>query len=146
MIAGSTFSAALRDGELLVWGTGPFGRLDRPRILDVDASLVSVGISKYTTTSKGFGVALARDGKVYAWGANHNGQLGTGDYTDSSRPIHVHTLRRKKVSQVAVGQSFAIMLGQDISQEELERKKERRRQRKNLKKLEKSRQSSMRGT
>ena len=130
VVAGSTFSAALRDGELLVWGTGPFGRADRPRLLDVDASLASVHLSKYTTTSKGFGVALAQDGKAYAWGANHNGQLGTGDYSDTARPVHIHTLRRKKVSAIAVGQSFVVMLGQDISQEELERKKERRRQRK----------------
>ena len=88
-----------------------------------------VRLSKYSTTNKAFGAALG-DGKLYTWGSNTSGQLGTGDCQDREKPVYLNALKRKKISQFALGQGFVVMLGSDISQAELERKKERRRQRK----------------
>jgi len=37
----------------------------------------------------GFNYALGKDGHVYAWGANNNGQLGDGTTTQSFKPVQV---------------------------------------------------------
>lgn len=128
--AGSTFSAAVVvDGSLVVWGTGPFGKFEKPRKLDMPGvTFTSVRLSKFAHKSEAFGVGTASGGKVYAWGANQGGQLGTGDNRDRHLPEQITALKRKTITSVALGQSFVVMLGQDVSQEELQRKKERRRQ------------------
>ena len=88
----------------------------------------AVRLSKFAHKSEAFGVGKTTSGKVYAWGANQGGQLGTGDNRDRQLPEQIMALKRKTISTIALGQSFVVMLGQDVSQEELLRKKERRRQ------------------
>jgi hypothetical protein len=71
-------------------------------------------------------LAISEEGKAYAIGANHRGQLGLGDKVEREAPCPLASLKRKKVSQLALGQSFAVMLGSDVSHAELLKKKERR--------------------
>lgn len=58
-----------------------------------------------------FGAALDRDGMVWTWGSNANGELGTGDFEASSHPCPVTHLKHKPVSKIACGGAFAIALG-----------------------------------
>lgn len=48
-------------------------------------------------------LALANDGTVFAWGANKDGQLGTGDRTNAGTPRSVDGLLGLKVVDAAAG-------------------------------------------
>lgn len=53
-------------------------------------------------------VVLSEAGHVYAWGQNHKGQVGTGDFKDYSRPKYL------KLDQLAVVQvRLASKLGRE---------------------------------
>ncbi len=73
-IASGHHSAALtNEGTLYFWGTGVFGSFFEPKlVVDLDIIQVSIGGC--------FGAALDRDGLVWTWGSNSNGELGLGDY------------------------------------------------------------------
>jgi X-linked retinitis pigmentosa GTPase regulator len=58
-----------------------------------------------------FGAALDRDGMVWTWGSNSNGELGTGDYEARAHPHPVSQLKNKPVVKIACGGAFAIALG-----------------------------------
>ncbi|MGO8681209.1 MAG: hypothetical protein ACLQUR_04585 [Limisphaerales bacterium] len=55
-------------------------------------------------------VVIRRDGTVWAWGANGNGQLGNGQTTDSSAPVQVTGLSNIVALSVAPDDSFALAL------------------------------------
>ena len=59
-----------------------------------------------------FGAAIDRDGQMWTWGSNSNGELGVGDYEARPSPFPVMQLRKKRVFAVACGGSFAIALGE----------------------------------
>ena len=59
-------------------------------------------------------VGLDKQGKVFSWGKNDQGQLGHGDTRDRKLPTQILTLKKKEIQRVAVGNRFVIMLGQDI--------------------------------
>ena len=64
---------------------------------------MNVKLSKFSSTNKSFGAACDRDGRVYTWGANQQGQLGTGDTKDKEQPVYLQALKRKRISNLAVG-------------------------------------------
>jgi len=87
-IAAGAFSAyALRrDGTVWAWGSNSFGQLGTggavvpngiPRRVHRLAGVVAIA------AGSGDGYALDRDGRVWAWGDNSLGQLGTGECTAS---------------------------------------------------------------
>lgn len=53
---------------------------------------------------------LTRDGEVYAWGRNTEGQLGLGNRKDQKCPQLVSHLGATKMSQVACGRDFSMAL------------------------------------
>ena len=83
--AGDGTSYALSaSGTLFAWGRGKFGALGHggkerdqpvPRVIERFAKVM---ISK-VAAGRWHCLALGRTGKVYAWGRNHHGQLGSGD-------------------------------------------------------------------
>ena len=91
-------------GQLFFWGTGVFGSFYEPKlILDSDIADVSVGGC--------FGAAVDRDGLVWTWGSNAQGELGLGDGEPRPYPYPVQALKAKPVLRVACGGAFAIALG-----------------------------------
>jgi len=66
------------------------------------------------STNKGcisaFCMAIADDGKVYAWGRNEAGQLGLGDTTDRFVPTLVNDITGYDVVEVATGKAHALFL------------------------------------
>lgn len=61
-------------------------------------------------------LALGNDGKIYAWGNNTNGQLGTGETSNSSVPIAVsqgEIPTGTRIIQVSAGAFHSLALGDD---------------------------------
>ena len=95
--AGTYHSLALAsDGKVYTWGRNQFGQLGNNSKTgsSVPVAVVATGaLNGKTVTSISAGtyhsLALASDGKVYAWGQNDKGQLGNGTTTNSSVPVAV---------------------------------------------------------
>ena len=87
-------------GQTYAWGYGDSGRLGN-NAKSSQATPVSVSSPvQYEDGSTGFfatqvsaggshSLAIGRDGKAYAWGANTDGRLGTGDTNDAAIPTPV---------------------------------------------------------
>lgn len=87
-------------GQTYAWGYGNSGRLGNNAKVS-QATPVSVSSPvQYEDGSTGFfatqvsaggshSLAIGRDGKAYAWGANTDGRLGTGDTNDAAIPTLV---------------------------------------------------------
>ena len=113
--AGGTHTViATPDGRVFVWGNNTSAQLgmgtcctDRvtPQLLH--------SITGVTAVAGGLAHTLARtfDGKVYGWGLNTNGRLGTGDTTASSKPIYLSNL--SNVVAVAAGDIHSLALTSD---------------------------------
>jgi alpha-tubulin suppressor-like RCC1 family protein len=78
--------ARTADGHVLSWGTNYAGALGRePRQeIPMDAAGEVTGLSDVVMVAAGSGVstALKRDGTVWVWGSNAQGQFGNGERTD----------------------------------------------------------------
>jgi alpha-tubulin suppressor-like RCC1 family protein len=87
------------NGMLYAWGDNYDGQLGNGRTLPRGASLqiyptevkLPEGVTSWQEVSAGGGHALAisQDGRLFAWGYNRYGQLGTGNYADSLLPAPV---------------------------------------------------------
>lgn len=89
--------AIASDDRVYCWGRN-FGRLGNDDVADssvpvaVDVSgvlsgkaVVKVALGNY------FSCAITTEGRAYCWGMNNNGNLGTGDYTNTIVPVAVST-------------------------------------------------------
>jgi len=119
--AGGVHTVALTsDGKVYDWGYNGSGQLgdgtttNRSRPVAVDMSRVLLG--KIVTSISGglfHTVALASDGRVYAWGDNTYGQLGDGTTTSSTTPVAVQmigALSRQTVIAIAGAESHTVAL------------------------------------
>ena len=52
-------------------------------------------------------MALTKNGFLYSWGINFNGQLGLGDFDDRHLPVLVRDLLGTRVSKIACGHSHS---------------------------------------
>mmetsp|Transcript_50073 Transcript_50073/g.160252 ORF Transcript_50073/g.160252 Transcript_50073/m.160252 type:complete len:506 (-) Transcript_50073:46-1563(-) len=61
-------------------------------------------------------MALTEDGQLYVWGSNSQGQLGTGDGKERSKPTPVSAFRGAKIHSIAAGQqvSYAVTEHGDV--------------------------------
>ena len=121
---GSDHSLALdSDGRVYSWGYNFSGRLgvgphqDSNVPLAVDTTGVLAG-KKIIAIAAGYDHSLALDsnGKVYAWGANDDGQLGNNSESNSLVPVAVNTtgvLAGKKIIAIAAGKYFSLALASD---------------------------------
>ncbi|WP_292593947.1 hypothetical protein [Mesotoga sp. UBA5847] len=95
--AGSHSVAVRTDGSVVAWGENSDGCLGdgttqsrhKPVIVKGDGPEGYLGGIISVDTGQNFTIALARDGTVWAWGGNKNGQLGDGTNYSSYSPVKV---------------------------------------------------------
>ncbi|HJJ01170.1 MAG TPA: hypothetical protein OIM11_08555 [Coriobacteriaceae bacterium] len=92
---GEYYGAAIKkDGTLWMWGLNNRGQLGdgttESKLIPVkvmdSVRFVTLGDSNF---GSGYSMATREDGSVWAWGANHVGQLGDGTTEDKLSPIKV---------------------------------------------------------
>ena len=120
--AGANHSLAIKnDGTVYAWGMNAYGRLGDGSTTQRNAPVQVVGVGGTGTlggivavaAGEGHSLALAGDGKVYAWGQNVQGQLGLGaaDVNDHPAPAQVPGL--SNITAVAAGYRFSLALRND---------------------------------
>lgn len=90
--------ALTSSGDVLSWGHNAQGQLgdgtqtNRPAPIVVDFG-AHLGDSSVTSIVAGtnHSLALTDDGRIFGWGSNTNGQLGTGDTTRALHPVPADT-------------------------------------------------------
>ncbi|MGN0106776.1 MAG: RCC1-like domain-containing protein, partial [Hominilimicola sp.] len=112
--AGNGFVLALKDdGSLYGWGSNEHGVLTLADSVESVSSVSRIrkSSSEYLTNvvkiaaGAKHALALTADGTLYAWGQNENGQLGTGNYTDSTYPKAVNI---NDVRDIAAGEAHSV--------------------------------------
>lgn len=103
--AGNHTAAISMKNELFFWGTGVFGEILTPQRINEPAGVKDVAIGGT------FGIALDIEDKIWTWGANTSGELGTGNFESKASPYQLHKLQNKGITKVICGKSFAIALG-----------------------------------
>jgi len=109
--AGPTTAAALTSpaGSAVMWGVGASGQLGEVVRAVNRSNMTQVGVvypltvvntpsavnetSNWTAISAGnsYSMAIRGDGKLFGWGINTNGVLGTGDNLSRSKPTQIGT-------------------------------------------------------
>ena len=114
--AGEHHTVALRsDGSLWAWGANWKGQLGDGTTTGKDIPIQeSTGATNWSDIAAGFGhtVALKSDGRLWAWGANWNGQLGDGTNTDKKIPTQEST-GATNWSAIAAGSRHTVGLKSD---------------------------------
>jgi len=120
--AGSEYTMAITEnGDLYAWGRNSSGQLGDgttdDKFLPVNLGGLGVGLDGgVTNVSASFGrdsahtVAVKWDGSLWAWGANHNGQLGDGTTTQRLLP---RKIRNNGVAGAEAGPSYTAMIRTD---------------------------------
>ncbi|MQY10208.1 hypothetical protein SRB5_03150 [Streptomyces sp. RB5] len=114
--AGDRHSLAVAsDGRLFAWGSNAFGQLgvgDRDyRITPVEVTLPGNVTVTDIAAGLGHSLAIASDGRLFAWGLNIAGQLGVGDADYRITPVEVALPGNVTVTDIAAGaeQSLAVV-------------------------------------
>ena len=124
--AGANFNLAVgSDGSVWAWGQGSSGQVGNGGTAHVFSPFKIPGLANAITVSVGdagasgggyHALALAKDGAVWAWGANASGQLGDGTTVGRSVPVKVATTTGlSQVVAVAGGTSHSAVLTADGS-------------------------------
>ena len=71
-------------------------------------------IQDFDISKGGMAALLTKSGFLYTWGDNKNGQLGHGDTDPRGTPEIIETLKSKKITQIALGHKFTIVLGMTL--------------------------------
>jgi alpha-tubulin suppressor-like RCC1 family protein len=94
-----------------VWGNGS----TRPVAVDISGALLGKSETAIAT-GNAHTVTLTSDGKVFAWGANGEGQLGDGTTINRTTPVAVNMSRAllgKTVTAIAAGADYTVALTSD---------------------------------
>ncbi|MCU0686678.1 MAG: hypothetical protein MUF34_31260 [Polyangiaceae bacterium] len=115
VIGGSQHSLALRaDGSVWVWGRNSYGNLGQGTFDEEPHALPAPvpGLAGIVDIASGRDhvLALGRDGHVWSWGLNQNGQLGDGTSGDNNKasPIEVNNLSDVVAVYASGNMSFAL--------------------------------------
>jgi len=88
--------AVLADGTVRAWGQPPAVVAQGQRVdIGIPEPFAVDGLADVVRIDSGsrHGVALTRDGRVFAWGQNNLGQLGLGHTSRAEPPTEIPTLR-----------------------------------------------------
>lgn len=115
---GENFSGELGNGTSDPNGfVGDCPRHDVPSVVTLPPGTKAVGVASGgpgdPVNGGGHSLAVADDGKVYAWGDNAYGQLGSPNSAQSPVPVLVAGLTGKKVTSVAAGQQHSLAVIDD---------------------------------
>lgn len=104
-------------GEVYAWGDNSAGQLGVGTTDQVEApSRVGFGTGERLTHISGGGLhslALAADGRVFAWGDNSHGQLGDGTRLSSATPVAVRLPEGVNVVEIAALANASLALDSD---------------------------------
>jgi alpha-tubulin suppressor-like RCC1 family protein len=101
-------------GRVLAWGDNGNGELGNGTVTSSHTA-VRVKLPRGVTVTAvragcTFSLALAKSGRVLAWGQNSTGELGNGGSTDRHRPAYVKLPPGTRVKAISAGQSFGLAL------------------------------------
>ncbi|HEV2123059.1 MAG TPA: hypothetical protein VGW38_09830, partial [Chloroflexota bacterium] len=118
---GDYHSLALKtDGTVWAWGASDSGQLGNGTMSTANGTTmpssavpVQAAIHNAVAIAAGSGhnLALRSDGTVWAWGANHSGQVGDGTTVNRSYPVQVSGL--SNVTAIAAGQAHSLAVQAD---------------------------------
>jgi alpha-tubulin suppressor-like RCC1 family protein/uncharacterized protein YkwD len=116
--AGFDHSLALKgDGSVWAWGANYTGKLgdgtNTQRLTPVRVDLSSSTMIVAIAAGSFHNLALEQNGRVWAWGDNTHGQLGTGDTIDSFTPVQ--PVNVFEVTTIASGFGHNMVLKRDGS-------------------------------
>lgn len=118
--AGDSFNLALgNDGSLYAWGANSQGQLGNDTTVNsttpVKVSLPTGVKAVAISAGEQFGSAIGSDGKIYVWGTNDNGQLGTGTSAPkySATPLAVSLPGGVTPKSISTGRSYCLVIGSD---------------------------------
>ncbi|HEY0101807.1 MAG TPA: S8 family serine peptidase, partial [Pyrinomonadaceae bacterium] len=113
--AGSAFSLAVKsDGTVWAWGANLSGVIGKSsETFSVGAPVQVAGINDVSSVSAGerHALALKRDGTVWAWGDNVDGNLGSGNISSTPTPRQVGGL--SNVKEINAGSAHSVVVKTD---------------------------------
>ncbi|HEX8326943.1 MAG TPA: hypothetical protein VF629_05345 [Hymenobacter sp.] len=121
---GSSHTLALTtDGRLYAWGSNTDGQLGdgtktphhRPAVVRLPPSAAGARW-KQIAAGTSHSLALATDGRLFAWGNNNHGELGNGFSIDRATPVEValpHSAANTSWAQVVAGNNHTLALTND---------------------------------
>ncbi|WP_350257668.1 immunoglobulin domain-containing protein [Scrofimicrobium sp. R131] len=116
--AGYNFSLAIgNDGKVYGWGDNSYGQLGDSTFAStnapVEASVLVGVLFTHIATGGRHSVAIGDDGRTYAWGNNHYGQLGFDSPENWPIPGEVATPPGVRFTAVSAGNVHSLAIGDD---------------------------------
>ncbi len=116
VFAGGRHGLALgANGHVYAWGDNGHGQLGdgttAERTRPVTVTLPGGVRAAAVFAGDRFSLALGADGRLYAWGANADGELGDGAATDRATPGAVRLPRGVRVVAAAAGDYYGLAVG-----------------------------------
>jgi len=112
---------AARPTGVYAWGNNNHGQAGGgttkiskiPVMVALPADVTVTAVSAGNGGAAGHSLALAADGRVYAWGQNESGELGDGSTTDRAAPVQVRLPVGVAARAVSAGARFSVALASD---------------------------------
>jgi alpha-tubulin suppressor-like RCC1 family protein len=114
--AGYSHAAALlSDGSLYMWGDNSYGAcgfsdnlaISMPTQIVAGSLADPDSVWKDVTCGKYFTLAVQKNGKLWAWGLNDNGQYGNDSVVTSSNPVLIES-SSSKWNFISAGEKFSV--------------------------------------
>ena len=108
---GNRHAVALRtNGEVLTLGENVYCQLGRgSRGNSGRTPVIVMRNAKQVAAASDHTMVLTDEGKVYGWGMNPEGALGTGDTNDQCEgPALIESLASEKIARIATGNGFSV--------------------------------------